>query len=1066
MRLDGKAVSARPARLPCPSPGAAPAAARRGGTPHSLDGPRVPAARCGRGDAVARVPDRRRRRLARVLTASGAGRPAGFARLAAAALLALFGGLVLPAAAQAQSVITLVSNIDQDETATTTSSDPLSQSFTTGSNAYSLNSAEIVSADSSGDRFGTRVCTTDTNGHPTSTCTNLTPKANFAAGTITFSAPADSVLAPRTVYAVVVQASGTAVTYGSTPSDAEDEGKADGWSMANAYDVASASDPTSWTMNTDEQALRIAITGNALSNSTVIGMAITSSPRVNSSYETEEVIQVTATFSSPVTVDAMSGTPRLALTIGSSTRYANYSASASGSTATSLVFAYTVIAEDNDQDGISVVANALDLNGGAIHNQGDTSTNAVLDHLAVSTQSAHRVNRRSAIVSGGVAITSSPDANSSYETGDVIRVTVTFSLPVEVIVGRPRLALTIGPNTRYANYLASGSTTLVFAYTVVAEDHDQDGISIAANALGLNGGTIHNQGAKPTALLDHGAVSAQSGHRVNRDPFIVSGGVAVTSTPAASTDTYGVGEIIEISVTFSTAVNATTNTDFVLSVAGDERAPLLRGSGTETLVFGYIVQAGDNDTDGIWIGDQDRTLDGNRIGNPQNGAITSVATGRAALLTHGALGIQGGHNVDGSLTPVVTIAADKDLLFEEEDGAGFTLSRNWPAAALTVTVAVTQQEDRVLLPEGAAAERTVTFAVGSTTATLMVALDNDDFAEAGGRLTVEVQAGMGYTVGAPGSATVTVFDADGGRPTPANLIASPGAGGGEVVLSWDAHAPHLAFTRHQYRYKTDGNYAGWTDIPNSGQHYTGAGDGSNLTGYTVTGLVGGQLHTFQVRTFASTSDGTGDVSAPSNEEMATPRVVVVSFGAGSYSVDEGDPLEFTVTLSGAAAGNVTVNWATSVETGDTATSGTDFTAVPATTLTFMPGDTTATVTVQTTEDTTDEANETFTVTLSNPSSNVTLATDRTATGTIGNDDKPEMGFEGDTVNCQVEETGRVHFPVVLDRPGRAPITVQWETGDAVVRQLGGGGGRGLHRSVGDAEVRARRNEEDHHHHRH
>ena len=30
---------------------------------------------------------------------------------------------------------------------------------------------------------------------------------------------------------------------------------------------------------------------------------------------------------------------------------------------------------------------------------------------------------------------------------------------------------------------------------------------------------------------------------------------------------------------------------------------------------------------------------------------------------------------------------------------------------------------------------------------------------------------------------------------------------------------------------------------------TDAGDGSNLTGYTVTGLVGGQLHTFQVRTY-------------------------------------------------------------------------------------------------------------------------------------------------------------------------------------------------------------------------
>ena len=132
-------------------------------------------------------------------------------------------------------------------------------------------------------------------------------------------------------------------------------------------------------------------------------------------------------------------------------------------------------------------------------------------------------------------------------------------------------------------------------------------------------------------------------------------------------------------------------------------------------------------------------------------------------------------------------------------------------------------------------------------------------------------------------------------------------------------------------------------------------------------------------------------------------------------------MTFTVTMLPASTQTVTVNWATSVETGDTATSGTDFTAV-------RPGDTTKTVTVQTTEDTTDEANETFTVTLSNPSSNAILAVDPTATGTIGNDDKPEMGFESGS-EFGIEEVARIHFPVVLDRPGHAPITVHWETVD-------------------------------------
>ena len=78
--------------------------------------------------------------------------------------------------------------------------------------------------------------------------------------------------------------------------------------------------------------------------------------------------------------------------------------------------------------------------------------------------------------------------------------------------------------------------------------------------------------------------------------------VAVTSTPVLETDTYGAGETIEVSVTFSEAVNATSDTDFVLSVGGATRAPLLRGSGTATLVFGYTVALGDEDDNGIWIG--------------------------------------------------------------------------------------------------------------------------------------------------------------------------------------------------------------------------------------------------------------------------------------------------------------------------------------------------------------------------------------------------------------------------------------------------------------------------------
>ena len=121
--------------------------------------------------------------------------------------------------------------------------------------------------------------------------------------------------------------------------------------------------------------------------------------------------------------------------------------------------------------------------------------------------------------------------------------------------------------------------------------------------------------------------------------------VAVTSTPLLESDTYGAGETIELSVTFNEAVDATSDTDFVLSVGGAKRAPLLSGSGTTTLVFGYTVLAADADTNGIWIGDQDRTLVGDRNSNPQTGTITSIGTGVKANLTHSALNTLDGHKV-------------------------------------------------------------------------------------------------------------------------------------------------------------------------------------------------------------------------------------------------------------------------------------------------------------------------------------------------------------------------------------------------------------------------------------
>jgi hypothetical protein len=105
---------------------------------------------------------------------------------------------------------------------------------------------------------------------------------------------------------------------------------------------------------------------------------------------------------------------------------------------------------------------------------------------------------------------------------------------------------------------------------------------------------------------------------------------------------------------------------------------------------------------------------------------------------------------------------------------------------------------------------------------------------------------------------------------------------------------------------------------------------------------------------------------------------------GNATVIEGNSgiktIGLTVTLSIPAAGGETISWSTA---SGTATSGTDFTAGSGT-ITFAAGATTATILIQIAGDTTYEADETFTVRLTN-ASGVDIA-GGTATVLINNDD--------------------------------------------------------------------------------
>ena len=130
-----------------------------------------------------------------------------------------------------------------------------------------------------------------------------------------------------------------------------------------------------------------------------------------------------------------------------------------------------------------------------------------------------------------IAITSNPGSDPTYAAEEQIQVTVIFSEAVEV-EGMPRLQIGLGGGRRTAEFKGgSGSAALVFGYEVADGDIDTDGVSVEANLLTLNSGTIKDQ-ADNSAVLAHEAVAAQTGHKVDgvKPVLAATGGAVVNGT--------------------------------------------------------------------------------------------------------------------------------------------------------------------------------------------------------------------------------------------------------------------------------------------------------------------------------------------------------------------------------------------------------------------------------------------------------------------------------------------------------------------------------------------------------
>jgi large repetitive protein len=191
-------------------------------------------------------------------------------------------------------------------------------------------------------------------------------------------------------------------------------------------------------------------------------------------------------------------------------------------------------------------------------------------------------------------------------------------------------------------------------------------------------------------------------------------------------------------------------------------------------------------------------------------------------------------------------------------------------------------------------------------------------------------------------------------------------------------------------------------------------------------VVGDTIHETNETFFLNLSGATNATIADAQGVGTITDDDTAHLSVGDVSVPEGNfgtsNATFTVSLDIPSEQTVTVGYATA---DGTATAGSDYTATSGS-LSFGPGVTSKTVNVPVIGDSLNEADETFSFTLSSPS-NAALGTAQ-ATGTILNDDPlPALSVPDQTVTEGNSGTTTMTFTVSLNAPSGRTVSVHYAT---------------------------------------
>ena len=153
----------------------------------------------------------------------------------------------------------------------------------------------------------------------------------------------------------------------------------------------------------------------------VEAVAVVSDPGADATYAAGDVIRVRVTFGEAVAVDTAGGVPRLKIDMDPADWGDKWAAYDGGSGTTALAFVYRARKPNTSTQGIAVLADTLEANGGTIRSAA-TGMDAQLSHLGLHHDPAHKVDTTAPLLTrvttlDGVTLTLAFD--EALDTGSV-----------------------------------------------------------------------------------------------------------------------------------------------------------------------------------------------------------------------------------------------------------------------------------------------------------------------------------------------------------------------------------------------------------------------------------------------------------------------------------------------------------------------------------------------------------------------------------------------------------------------------------------------------------------------